>query len=457
MENEFIVASDIPRKGVVINCKKGEPAPLTPELMSKQLNDIGLYCKFTTPEILKGLIKEVEDRLPKGKNEAFGIYICDPEKVNLDSYSLANFNPTLECPFIGTSDSINASWIPSEDAIGYMTQLNAIVSKANFDELKKHFADFIHYEKAEETTTKKDTTEGAIKDFFAETLTTASNCMISGIDVADMKATCTRLITPQLKQDDNYSIKKTFVIFLLKNYNGKSADSIGAVALDWKLIITNYKSKKSSKHETSLTLSARAVTYDNISILEKHAAYVSKLSSFLMGGLNSIPPKTNKVKIYDNLPPAGYDAFFTGIPQIDSGSGQVETIVLYAANLDEVGIVDNSVSKAECSYSISLTTGFTNSESLSLGEELYMEAGCDILKVGIKISMNATFTKETSKSHTETITYTVPAETIAYLYQGFIQCAVLSMDINTGEFKYVSKGKYLTNFFKTSLTPLLSE
>lgn len=454
MENEFNV---IPRKGIRISCEVGTPAKLTPELMSKQLHDIGLYCKFTTPEVLEGLIKEVEDRLPKGRNEAFGIYIYDPEKVNLDSYSLANFKPTLECPFIGASEKIDASWIPSEDALGYMDQLYTVLVKSNFDKLKEHFKNFAHYEKAEETTTKKDTTEGAIKDFFAETLTTASNCMVSGIAVDDMKATCTRLITPQLKQDDNYSISDTFVIFLLKNYDGKYADSIGAVALDWKLVITNYKNKKSAKHETSLTLSARAVTYDDAAVLQKHVDYLESLKNFLCMGLNSIPPKTNKVKIYDTLPPAGYDAFFTGIPQVNSGSGQVETIVLYAANLDEVGIVDNSASKAACSYSISLTTGFTNSESLSLGEELYMEAGCEILKVGVKINMNATFTQETSKSHTETITYTVPAETIAYLYQGFIQCAILSMDIKTGEFKYVSKGKYLTNFFKTSLTPLLSE
>lgn len=456
MDKKLLQVEDIPRKKIKISCTASTPAQLTPELLSEELHNIGLTCEYTDPKVVAKLINQVEKRLPNGENEAFGIYVASGNDVNLSSHFMSEFQPTLERPFLGADKSVDATWKPSQDALGYMGQLSSVLAQANFTKLKEHFTDFVYYEKPKESTTKNETTVAAITDFFADTLATASNSMIDGIDVEDMKAVCTQLLQPMLKEDDTYTISSTFVIFLLKNYHDDNADSIGGVALDWSLEITNYKNKKESKHETKLTLAARSTTYDDVAILDKHTKFLSNSICSLVSEMYEIPPKTHTVEIFKDLPTPSYDTFYKGIPQLNTGGATVDALILYTANLDEMGIIDNSTSDASCSYSISLTTGFTNSESISVGEELYMEAGCDILKVGAKITLSATFTKETSKSHSETITYEVPAKTIAHLYQGFIQYAVLSMNLTTGALRYSNKGKYMTNLIKTSPTPLLS-
>lgn len=268
--------ADNTERRIKIDCKAGMPVQLTAELMSKRLHSIGLNCKSTNPDVLNGLIKEVENQLPDGKNEAFGIYVFNSEKASFSDYSLSNFEPTLECPFVGASGRINSSWVPSVEALGYMEQLFKVIIDSNFKVLKEHFADFVCCEKPETTTTKEGTTEEMIKSFFAETLTAVFSCMFSGISVVDIKAMCTGMIAPMLRPDDNYSVGKNFVIFLLKNYDGYSADAIGAISFKFLLEITNYKEKKSDIHKTTLTLSARSVIYDDLNVLEKHVKYVEQ-------------------------------------------------------------------------------------------------------------------------------------------------------------------------------------
>ena len=445
----------IPRKPVKIHLSKGHLAELTGAGLSQQLANVGLSCPLASPEKCEKYIKEVERTLSRSKNQSFGIYLAHPDEINYHSCLMKTFKATTNRPFLGARESISSAWDPSEEALGYSSELMLTLAEANFKKLKEHFDDFNGHEKPSSESSEEGSTVDDIKSFFAKTLSAASDAMISGVDSPDLKAVCTKLLPPQIEVQKDYNVTDSAIIFLVKDYNEttQEASSIGAVYLSWHLVVKDMSDKKKIKHKSTLTLSGRSVVYDNLDVLKKHVQFLGNLIMVSENLLCCIPPATKKVKIYDSRPAPTNESFLHGLPMLaDKGCARV--LILHSPNLNEVGMIDNTGSDATCSYSIGVSSGFTQGSSLSIGEEIYMEGGCEFVKVGVKISMNMTFTTESTITKSETTTYEVPGKSMAFLYQGYLQYSILSMDITSGELKYLENGKYLSNLIKTSTTPL---
>jgi hypothetical protein len=129
-------------------------------------------------------------------------------------------------------------------------------------------------------------------------------------------------------------------------------------------------------------------------------------------------------------------------------------IVLYSPDLDNIGCIDNTNSDASSTYSISLTKGFTFTTSQSFSLELSFEASAEIVKAGIKIGFNLTFTEQWSTSTTETIQFSVPSGKQAFTYQGYLLSAILRYNPADNTYKYTEYGKLKTNIVTTTRTAI---
>ncbi len=448
------ISDSIPRRAISIDLARSQAAQLTGEVLSKELKNVGLTCALASPKNCERYIRNVTNRLPLGKNQAFGIYMGDPSQIDHLARLNPDFEPTEAVPFPGAGIRIDSSWKPSQGALGYASDLMLVLAEANFNALRNHFEDFYCNDQGESESVKNDTTVEAIQSFFAETLTTAANTMIDGIDIADMKAVCTRLLQPKMKSDQNYDVSSFFIIFLVQDYNEQmhEASSIGAVILNWTLFVKNVSNKKEQTHETKIKLSGRSVIYDNVSVLDKHVDFLKTLITANQGDLAGIP-NVDKLIIFPERPAACIETFRHGLPLLSKGQ-EARVLVLYSPNLNQVGMIDNTGTQATCSYSIALTTGFTQGESKSISSELSLEAGCEFMKAGFKISMNMTFYSESTQTREETVCYQVPADAKAYLYQGYVRYSTLCLNITTRALTYREDGLYLNNFVKTSTKPL---
>lgn len=431
-------------KGIKIECSKSVPAELTVENLREQLHRIGLTCGLTEPYCLNRIRKDVESRLETGKNEAFGIYYLKPEYKDFRSVSLKHMKYRADAPLMEMSGRISASWEPdTQDAMGYIQKLSVILAKNNFDRIRQHYIDFAGYDSGEKEYGSDASTVPAIKEFFVKTLNMACGSVAEGINLDDLEAVCTDMFPEDAAMDRDYEGSNSFLVSLLQDYDEekKQAAGVGAVYLSWKLHITNYKEKKTVSHSSTLTLQARSVMYDDADVLEKHFQFLSNMIASRNAREYQIPPVVRRIPIFDQKPAASYENFCQGIPEI-SDAEYAKSILLYCPDLALINSIDNTGSSAEASYELSVTKGFSNSSSISFGEEVNVEAGCEFLKMGVKFNMNLSFNSESSFSTTETISYSVPAGEKAYLYQGVVQYAVLAMDMETGKLSYKETGKY---------------
>lgn len=431
-------------KGIKIECSKSVPAELTVKNLREQLYRIGLSCELTEPYYLKKMKKDVESRLETGKNEAFGIYQLKPEHEEFRSVSLRNMKYRADAPLMEVNGRISATWEPdTHDTMGYIQKLSVILAKNNFDRIRQHFIDFSGYDSGEQEFRSDASTVQTVMDFFVNTLNTACSSVADGINLDDLEAICTSMFPSDVSMEQDYEGANSFLVSLLQDYDeeNKQAAGVGAVYLSWKLHITNYRDKKTVSHSSKLTLHARSVMYDDADVLDKHFQFLSNMITSRNATEYQIPPVVRKIPIFDQKPAASYETFCQGIPEI-SDAEHAKSILLYCPDLVLINSIDNTGSPAEVSYELSVTKGFSNASSISFGEEVNVEAGCEFLKMGVKFNMNLSFNSESSFSTTETISYSVPAGEKAYLYQGVVQYAVLVMDMETGTLSYEENGKY---------------
>jgi hypothetical protein len=445
----------IPRRKVPIDLKKGTPTPLTIENLRDQLKNLGLTCEHTDPEKLRKYKDEVERQFYDGTDQSFGI--MKPSKSKDGSLYYKSIFKDWSEPFIGLEVASAPDWNPSGNALGYSTKLSTIIFPKNFDHLKQNMPSFTGQSSGEKTKTDRKETVEAIKQMFIDVAIQASAALVNGLDKTTLNSVLANAIAPLSEGNaKDYNETDSRVIFLVDNFdpNKNEASGIGVLAIDWHLIITDYKEKKKNPiHDVTLVISTRAVTYDDIDILERDYKFVTSQNGYLLG-VNGIPPRNKKVFIFPSLPPANQDTFDQGLPLI-AKDNFVDVIILYAPDLESVGSVDNSVSDVTTSYSKSVTSGFTFSMSQGITAGAEFEVGAVFAKGKFSISITLTFTETWNTSQTETISFAVPGRKKAFLYQGFLLTRKLRYNPKNQTFSYIeNEGRFLSNVLKTSDEPI---
>lgn len=440
---------------VPINLLSATPSKLTPDNLKGQLNSIGLFCDHTNPKPLAKYIKSVKDQLPNGSIESY--WIGGPTPSSDESlYYMSEFDEN-DTVYTGLTETATGNWKPDGTALGYSPQLEFIQFPSHFDYLKKNRSSFTGVKEGPNNYHKFLPTVEAIMALFTEIGTNASSALIKGLDKDSIEAVLTNAIAP-LKNENltNYNNSDSRTIFLVENYDPSTntADGIGVLSISWTLSIKDYKKKKHLlQHNTHLTVTARGVLYDSVSALQ--ADYLFAKSHFKNNAFSLYKiPGRNKVHIFDKLPPANETTFLQALATNNQTQDQIQAIVLYAPNLQNIGVLDNDASGAESTYSKSVTTGFSFSSSQSVSTQLYAEASVELIKVGFSITFNITFTESYNKSTTETISFTVPPGKKAFTYQGVLNSAILVYDAKTDSYSYGEKARFMSNILVTKEKPL---
>jgi len=435
---------------------------LEPEELTKQLNDLGLYCSETYGEKLKRNIEEVTSQIGLGSLTTFGVYkdggkVCMEQLPDHALESICSINALdalLGERFQKTADG---SW--EEGAVGkFKAKLLVLQEIDNYKYLKEHAKDFPYAEEPEKEIKQQASTVEAIKAMFVEAATTCTAATIQGIDKTTLNATFSNALAGLNESafESDYDVKNNRVITLVYKYDNekRECDGVGVATCEWHLRIRNYKEKKKElKHETILKISARSVLYEDVDTLNAHYAMVMARTKGASCLLDYSIPITSEVKVYDFLPPADMDTFINSLPCI-TDTKSAEVMVFYSSDLQKVGFIDNTLSETETTYSKSLTSGFMTQTAVGISAEVNFEINASVCKAGAKFGFNVSLTDQWSESQTEVISFCVPAGERAFLYQVTILCARLRLDTKSGKYSYVEYGKFLTDAYKTSEKPL---
>ena len=429
----------IPRKGVKIELNKAEPSVLTPEQLKDQLKNIGLGCADTSLPRLQKFIDEVVAEIPNGVVQTYGI--LQPAK-----------NPANRVQGLAQNweEAATGNWTIKD--FGYASELELIQYKRNFDWLVQNKQNFTG-RTSTDTYTRRYDSVNSIKDFFADTMTSASAAVVKGVDKSALNAAMHNAIQPldDTKLKD-YDKSDSRVLFLVDNYDKdkNEADAIGVLTVEWHLIIKDYQEKKKAlQHDTTLEVNVRAVTYDNLDVLAADVrAIKAQFGQNLALAMMGIPPKDTSLIIYEKEPPENADTFQHSLP-VSQLSNYIDRLVLFAPDLQLIGTVDNSNSSVATTYAKSVTTGFTFSSTQTLGIKVAAEAGVVFAKASFEFSFSISFTEQYSTSSTETVSFGVPAGQKAFLYQGTLRSRILRYDPAKDSYKYQDDASFLTTIFDT--------
>lgn len=167
------------------------------------------------------------------------------------------------------------------------------------------------------------------------------------------------------------------------------------------------------------------------------------------------PPPTRKIKVFDKRPTTlDKSVWEAGI--ILQSTDKAPSVILYKPSFESVCAFDNTGSDASSTFSKSVTTGFTFTQSITIGVEASLEASVEFIKASLKMSTSITFTSQWSKTITETMLFTVPAGKRAYAYQGFIYSEILDFDGTNYNWRTGGKAKCLTSALTTTASPIVS-
>jgi len=459
---ELMAVNSFPINEFPIEMEATEPTSLNTDSITQQLNDLGLTCSETTGRRLEQNINDVINNIGKGSLQSFGVYSYQPASTQRIQAMIQNLNnedeiaaQLMEQEYVRTAEG---NWI--EKGTGqFDAKLRVICQKDNYEYLKSNFADFPYCEVVQQTYESQENTVSAIKQFFVNVASSCTASTVEGIDETTLKAVFSNALAMINESTDlsNFSVtNQNRVITLLKDYNvtTKEADGVGIAVCEWDLSITNYQQKKESvRHDTKVTVRSRSVLYRDPAILLKHYNAVKAIYK----GVNSLIAQSfqivSEVQVFNSLPAACEDTFIASLP-CESDQDSADVIVLYKGDLQKIGILDNSHSASQSTFTKTMTSGFLMSSTIGFSHQINFEVNAEVVKFGTSISYNISMTEQWSKQNTETISFTVPANQKAYLYQVTILCARLRLDSKTATYRYIDYGKFDTNAYVTSDTPL---
>jgi hypothetical protein len=435
----------IPRRTIPISLTAASPTPLTVEGLKKQLTDIGLTCPASEEPKLEKYISEVKGEIPDGLVETYGILKPATEKERRVPRLVTDL-----------AEASTGNWEPDSTGFGYATILEYIQYGDHFDWLLANQPGFTGTVVKPPAYTGRYDTIDAVKRMFATVATDASSALIKGLNKASIESVLSNAIAPLNDANaQNYAPgPDSRVIFLVENYNPdtQEAAGVGVLSIWWDLTIKDYKEKKKNpQHDTTLTVRCRAVLYSSLDDMNRD--YLAARTHFKENAFQAIP-RRSKVTIFDARPPATEDTFTKSLPK-KATEKELQAIVLYAPNLQNVGSIDNTNSDTTTEYSKSVTSGFTFSTSQQLSVEASFEASAEVIKAGLKVGFSISFTEEWSESTTETMSFSVPPGKKAFTYQGYLMAQILSYDASSGVYTYKDVARFLTNILATSPVPLV--
>lgn len=450
-------------QGIPIVLNPSTPSVVDSRELSKELHNIGLTCELAAPEQLEQYIQETVADFPKGLVESFG-YSTFANMLQARDYGQIDMGLVRTDKLYQNLSDISGNWAPSDSALGYNTQLQTVVFPEHFDRLYDT-GQFIGVKQSEQYD-GFESTVSAIKQQFSLLARNISSVVVSNLDADAMQAAFVNIISPVDESMVDYDPGvQNRTLFLVEGYHPATsgqpacADAIGALNVEWHLKIERYKEKKKKecKHYI-LSITVRAVLYDNEKSLQADCNRVlaTLKNKLFFRDVAAIPLSTG-VEIFDSLPPANADTFNRGLPLAQTENDYMDVVVLNRADLQDIGVIDNTQSDAECTYEKSVTRGFTFSSTQTIAAGLEYEAGALLVKSKLSVSLELSFDESWDKTETETVSFTVPAGKRAYLYQGYTNANILRMDCRNCTFRYVDTGRALTPIVLTSKEPLTDD
>lgn len=430
-----------------------DPTLITAEALQKELYAIGLNCGYTRIDRLETYIKETIATLPDGTLEGYKIFNTNAGEIKdyLKSGGLRkSFSDVV------TDTSIHANWQP-QDMCPYRTELAVIAFPEHFDYLRNNYINFASSIKDINTYEGDESTVNTIKKLFVEIALNMSSVSVKGLNKELMEAALTNIIAPVPEDVSDYdSGIQNRTIFIVDGYDEKNneCNAVGFINVEYKLFIVQYKEKKENPHpHYKLDITIRANFYNDINELLAEYDYVLAAFKDKLFFKNSIPFST-EITVYDEKPPAIKDTFIHSMPLAQEQSDKIRAIVLYTPDLENIGCINNDGSNCSASYSKSTTSGFTFSTTQKIGVNAKFDASIIVAKAELSVNFEISFTEQWNESQTETISYTVPANSKAFLYQGYICCSILEFDVKTMTYSYKDEGRFLTNVIASSPTPI---
>lgn len=253
-----------------MNLVKMTPTQFTSTNLQEQLGNVGLDCDQITAKSLDAQVKSVKNIIPDGEVQAMSVYSpnAHPKEIAAnaaadDSSVRKNLNKVADGHWdLASDDHVNFS--------KYEQALHSITHKEYFDWLVANDPGFVGSATGPTEYKGNYSNADAIQKLFEENSVAASATVVKGIDKASMLATMTNAIAPltDAALKENYDQTNSRFVTLVENYNydTKEFDAVGAVQIDWHLVITDYKRKDKDggdTHPTDLTISARSALYND--------------------------------------------------------------------------------------------------------------------------------------------------------------------------------------------------
>lgn len=441
----------IPVSKIPIDLTKDVPSKVTPEELKNELNDIGLRCGETRIENLEQYIKETLDKFPEGKVQGFGIYEYQPPSV--EEFFEKGFTTKSFLEIAAPIEGLHSNWKPY-GIVPYMTKLAIIGAPEHFECLMDKYSGFAG-RKQSQTYNEKDTTANAVKSQFTRIATAISSTLVDDLDKEQMEALFSKIIAPVDPGDNNYdSGLQNRNIYLVKGYAEHECEAIGIMNVEFQLKIDAYKEKNATHKSCYLDITVRTSLYTDLDVLNAEVKFIKSIfKNAMFFSKNRIPLHVD-VKIYEALPPACEDTFIHSLPLEQTQNDIISTMVVYAPDFENIGCIDNTGSEGQAQYSKTITSGFTFTAGQKISSGLNFSAGSLISKSEFSINLEISFTEQWNSSQSETVTFTVPKNSKAFLYQGYLQAAVLEYNTKTFHYSYKKQGRFLSNIIKTTPKPI---
>ena len=262
-----------PVSQIPLDLTKDTPTKVDVAELRQELNAIGLTCRETTLSRLEKSKNEVLDRISDGEFEGFQFYHT-ADKAQIARH-VQGGKPLLSLDQVVLLDGVpHAEWKPSS-TVPFSELLYAVGQPGHFDLLKEQYLTFPGQE-SNQTYTGQRTTVEAIKDIFVEIANNIASAIVTGLNKPLMEAALANILRPVPEGATNYdSGLQNRSILLVTGYDGKYAQGIGVVNVEYRLQIKDYKEKKKGRHnESTLNVAVRAVTYTELKELEAEVAFL---------------------------------------------------------------------------------------------------------------------------------------------------------------------------------------
>lgn len=466
-EREMERFQDMPVKGnIPIRLAETTPSGYPIAKLKNQMTMLGLSCEETSQSSLEAYKKEVLKYFPQGERQVYFIAkgkIQSADAIaNMMTANFHNLNEVQMLERLGVNAvEANGSWVIDDEAGGYRAELCRIAYADNFDRLKKEHADQFTGQKSTKNKTLNMPTGSVIRDTFREIAQAACDTVKTGITPEDLESVISCIIGENTSDNPrDYQVDDVLLTYLVRGYDPKkkSCDSVGVLAISYKIYIRDYKNKSDRKdgnhYYADMEATARFITYSDVSVMDRDLDWLDQKPA---GNINleDIPVPDKKIMVYEDRPAANRETFNSGLPVTAPGV-YADSMIFYSPDLENVGYIDNRDSEVTTTYSRSVTVGFSHASEFTISSEVSMELDCEIVKCGVKMGVSMTMTEEWNKSHEETVSYEVGAGKEAYLYQGKLRSVILRYDPKSGTYGYLdhSVNTFSAISVKTTRKPL---